>query len=599
MHRPIFLFLLATLVALVPYVSQAATPDEQVAVLLDEVWQYRLQEYPESATRSGVHVANDRLTSISLADSARRAAQSEAFLTRLRAIDPEALGSAARLERDLLLRELSNNLAEHSFRQELLPIDGRSGFHIEFPELPDWVPLRTVKDYENYVARLRAFPAQARGYVELMREGVRAGITPPAVILEGFEESITAHLVSSPQTSLLYKPFKNFPATISPADQERLTEAGRKAIAEAILPTYEFFLRFMTDEYVPACRTSVGALALPGGRDFYRFRVRKFTTLDTTPEEVHQRGLAEVQRIRSEMARVIERVGFDGDFAAFVQHLRTEPRFYAESDEQLLAACAAILKRADGELPTLFGALPRMPYGLKPVPAYIAPKTTAAYYMRPNGDGTKAGFFFLNTYDLRSRPLYMLEALALHEAVPGHHLQIALQQELEGLSPLRQNGGFTAFVEGWGLYAERLGLEMGFYEDPYSDFGRLSMEIWRACRLVVDTGLHYNGWTRDEAIAFMTENSALSLHNIRAEVDRYIGWPGQALAYKTGELKIRELRGLAEQRLGERFDVREFHDVVLRNGAVPLDVLERLVNEWLEEQRVAHEAPAADSPIVR
>lgn len=560
--------------------------------LLDEVWAYQLKEFPQFATRSGEHAYNDKLAKISVADSARRAAADEAFLQRLVAIDAAALSPDERLERDLLERDLRDSLAEHEFAQELLPVDSRSGFHISFPELPGWAPLSTVEDYDNYLARLEAFPEYARGYVELMREGVRRSVTVPAIILEGYEESIISHIVEDIESSLFFKPFKEFPDAIDEADRERLSQEGRRLIAEAIVPTYEFFLRFMREEYVPACRATVGASALPRGRDFYRHRVRKYTTLETTPEEVHARGLAEVERIRGEMDQIIEQVGFEGDFAAFVEHLRTTDRFYAESDEQLLAECAAILKRADGQLPAMFGLLPRMPYGLKPVPEYIAPKTTAAYYMRPNGDGSRAGFFYLNTYDLKSRPLYMLEALALHEAVPGHHLQIALQQELEGVSPLRKNSGFTAFVEGWALYAERLGLEMGFYEDPYADFGRLSMEIWRACRLVVDTGIHYFDWSRDEAIEFMTANSAMSDHNIRAEVDRYIGWPGQALAYKTGELKIRELRVQAESRLGDRFDVREFHDVVLRNGAVPLDVLDRLVSEWLDTQAPAVEAAA-------
>ncbi|MEO1497567.1 MAG: DUF885 domain-containing protein [Planctomycetota bacterium] len=573
--------------------SAAAAPGEELATLLDEVWATRLKEWPQFATRTGLHDDNDRLAKVSVADSARRAAIDEAFLKRLLAIDAAALSADERLERDLLVRDLRDDLSEHEFAQELLPIDSRSGFHVNFPELPDWVPLDTVEDHENYLARLRAFPEYARGYVELMREGLRRGVTVPAVILEGYEDSITAHIVEDVEESLFFKPVRDFPESFAAEDRERLEAGVRAAIADDIVPTYEFFLRFMREEYLPGCRATIGASALPRGRDFYRFRVKKYTTLDTTPEEMHARGLAEVARIRGEMDQIIERVGFDGDFPAFVEHLRTEDRFYADSDEALLAECAAILKRADGALPAMFGLLPRMPYGLKPVPDYIAPKTTAAYYMRPNGDGSRAGFFYLNTYDLKSRPLYMLEALALHEAVPGHHLQIALQQELEGLSPLRQNGGFTAFVEGWALYAERLGLEMGFYDDPYSDFGRLSMEIWRACRLVVDTGIHYYDWSRDEAIDYMRSNSAMSDHNIRAEIDRYIGWPGQALAYKAGELKIRELRATAEERLAGEFDVREFHDVVLGSGAVPLDVLERIVVEWLDTKSPIAEASRA------
>jgi uncharacterized protein (DUF885 family) len=340
----------------------------------------------------------------------------------------------------------------------------------------------------------------------------------------------------------------------------------------------------MKSQYVPNCRGTIAASALPHGRDYYRYCVEKFTTLnDRTPDEVHAIGLTEVARIRDEMDKIIRELKFDGDFAKFTAHLREDTKFYAKSAEELEKEVSFILKRIDGLLPKLFGRLPRMPYGVRQVPDFIAPQATFAYYQSPTGDGTRAGFFYINTYNLPSRPLYMLEALSLHEAVPGHHLQIALQQELEHLPPFRKYTGFTAFVEGWALYAERLGLETGFYEDPYDDFGRLTMEVWRACRLVVDTGIHHLGWTRDQAIEYMGANSAMPMHDIRAEVDRYIGWPGQALAYKTGEMKIRELRGEAETQLGEKFDVRAFHDVVLGSGALPLGMLETNVRAWIDE----------------
>ena len=593
-----FCVCLCSLTLLIGFGGGVSLADEtdasgSLATILEEVWETRMREWPQFATRSGDDRYNSQLAEIGLRASHRRAKQDHRFLERLDAITPEELTPQERLEYDLLHRKLSNSLEENQAKTHLMPIDGRTGFHISFPELPEWMPLESLQDYEDYLARLGAFPAYAEGHIELMREGMRQGIVVPAVILEGSDESVSAHVVEDPKLSLLYKPFKEFPSSIPESEHERLRAVAVEAISESIVPTYQRFGRFLAEEYVPNCRATIGASALPGGRDYYRFCVRKFTTLDTTPEEVHELGLAEVARIRSEMDGIIQEVGFEGHFAAFVEHLRSEKQFYAASEEEFLAACAAILKKADGEMPALFGALPRMPYGLKPVPDYIAPKTTAAYYQRPNGDGSKAGFFFLNTFDLSSRPKYTLEALALHEAVPGHHLQIALQQELEGLSPLRKNGGFTAFVEGWALYAERLGLEMGFYEDPYSDFGRLTMEIWRAARLVVDTGIHYKGWTREQAIEFLSANSAMSKHNIRAEVDRYIGWPGQALAYKSGELKIRELRALAENQLGKDFDVRSFHDTVLKNGAVPLDVLDRLVREWIDDQLADQPNPSA------
>lgn len=569
----------------------AAAPSDDLSQLIDDVWQWRLKESPLFATRTGDSRYNDRLGEVSLEAAERRHRDEGQFLNRAVAINDaqDGLSQSDRIELRLLIRDLEESLAEHDFGDHLMPINNRSGFHVSFPELPDYAPLEDVEDYENYLARLREFKGYVDGHIGLMREGVRRGLTIPAVILEGYEPSVDTHIVDDPEASLLYKPFNKFPDAVAEGERERLRTAARDAITSSVVEGYRRFALFMADEYVPNCRASIAASALPGGRDFYRFRVQKYTTLDLTPDEVHNRGLAEVKRIRAEMDQIIDDLDFQTDqedrFAAFVKHLRTSEEFFAETDRELMDYTSGILKRIDGELPKLFGRLPRMPYGLKPVPDYIAPKTTFAYYMRPSGDGTVAGFFFLNTYNLPSRPKYMLQALALHEAVPGHHLQIALQQELEGLSPLRKFGGFTAFVEGWALYAERLGLEVGFYEDPYSDFGRLTMEIWRASRLVVDTGIHYKGWTRQQAIDFLYANSAMTLHDIRAEVDRYIGWPGQALAYKTGELKIRELRARAEEKLGADFDVRSFHDAVLENGAVPLTVLEEQIDAWIGEQQ--------------
>jgi uncharacterized protein (DUF885 family) len=405
------------------------------------------------------------------------------------------------------------------------------------------------------------------------------------VVLTGIDETIRPHVVTDPEQSRLWAPFREFPAAVPASERARLQAAGRAAIEGSVVPGYRDFLAFITEEYVPGAREGIAAADLPDGRAYYDHLVRSFTTLDLTADEVHQTGLSEVARIRSEMEQVIRETGFRGDFAAFVEYLRTDPRFYVDTPEELLMHTAWVLKRMDGELPRLFGRLPRMPYGLKPIPDYIAPRTTTAYYSRPSGDGTQSGTYWLNTYDLRSRPLYEIEALSLHEAVPGHHLQIALQQELEGLPDFRRFSGFTAFVEGWALYAERLGLETGFYTDPYSNFGRLTYEMWRALRLVVDTGMHARGWSRQQAIDYMAENSALTLLNITNEVDRYIAWPGQALAYKIGELKIREMREHAERELGGAFDIRAFHDVVLESGAVPLSVLEGNVLRYIAEAR--------------
>ncbi len=565
-----------------PGFAQQAEASARLERLFAEAWEFALQENPLFATQVGDRRYNDRLPSVTVSDYQRRLVKQLSFLQRLDAIDKSSLSESERTSYDIFKRLGEDQVGELEFRSYLIPITNRNGFHVSFPQLPRRVPLRTVEDYENYIARLNAFSTYAQQHIDLMRIGVREGYTLPGVVLEGYEDAIDPHIVDEAAQSLLFEPFQGFPETIPPEDRERLTEAGIMAITESVVPGYRAFGEFMRAEYYASAREEIGASALPNGRAYYEHRVRRFTTLDDrTPEEVHQIGLTEVARIRGGMDEIIAEVGFEGDFEAFVRFLRTDPRFYVETAEELMEKTARVLKKMDGQLPRLFGALPRMPYGMRPVPDFIAPKTTTAYYNRPAGDGTQAGFYYINTYDLSSRPLYEIEALSLHEAVPGHHLQIALQQELEGLPDFRRFAGFTAFVEGWALYAERLGLEVGFYEDPYSNFGRLTYEMWRACRLVVDPGMHYLGWTRQQAIDFMAENSALSLHNITTEVDRYIAWPGQAVAYKTGELKIRELRERAELQLGDRFDVREFHDVVLGSGSVPLSVLESNVEEYI------------------
>lgn len=542
-----------------------------------------MAEDPLFATHAGDNRYNGRLPRETLADQVRRNEQQQAFLKRLEAIPRDELSRADQINYDIFRRQKQDAIAEFAFKQHLMPITNRSGFHVSFPELGIDVPLKTVQDYENYVARLEAFDQFVDDHVELMREGVKQKVTLPSVVLDDIDAVLKAQIVDDATKSALFEPLVEMPDDFDAATRERLAAAGKAAIAEHVVPGYQKLLKFMQDEYLPNCREQIGASALPDGRAFYRHRVRHHTTLDVDPQAVHDTGLAQVRRIKAEMLEVIRSTGFDGDFADFVEFLRTDPKFYADTPEQLLEKTSRVLKKADGALPALFGKLPRTPYGVREIPAFIAPRTTTAYYQPPAGDGTRAGFYYVNTYNLKSRPLYEIEALSLHEAVPGHHIQIALQQELEQQPDFRRFSHATAFVEGWGLYSERLGLELGFYEDPYSNFGRLSYEMWRACRLVVDTGMHYLGWTRQQAIEFMAENTALTLHNITAEVDRYISWPGQATAYKMGELKIRALRAQAEEKLGDRFDVRQFHDVVLGSGAVPLDVLEENVEAYIAE----------------
>jgi uncharacterized protein (DUF885 family) len=553
--------------------------------LFEADWEFYLQENPIFSTSYGDRRYNDRLRNVSTAASERRHARNKEVLAQLDTIDREALSPREQVNYDIFKRLKQTAVEEFEFGTYFMPITNRWGFHVQFPELPDRVPLKTVEDYEDYIARLSAFKAYSEAHIKLMREGIKEGYVLPAVAMAGSEGAIEPHVVDDPAKSLLYKPFEDFPDDISETEQNRLQKEGRMAIADSVVPGYKMFLEFMTGEYLPAARSDIAASSLPNGKAFYEYRVRRFTTLDLSPEEIHNIGLAEVARIREVMQEIIDAVGFEGSFQEFVEFLRTDDRFYVDTPEELMERVAFVLKKMDGELPGLFATLPRMPYGIKPVPDYIAPRTTTAYYNRPAGDGTRAGYYFVNTYDLKSRPLYEVEALSLHEAVPGHHLQIAIQQELSDIPNFRRFTGFTAFSEGWALYSERLGLEVGFYEDPYSDFGRLTYEMWRACRLVVDTGMHYLGWTRQQAIDFMATNTALTIHNITTEVDRYISWPGQALAYKIGELKIRELRSMAEEELGPKFDVREFHDVVLGSGAVPLDVLEMNVSVWIRSQK--------------
>ena len=556
----------------------------QLEQLFADDWEYQLKESPLFATFYGDKRYNAALPSVSVADNQRRLAQEKAFLTRLAEIDRNALSATHQLNYDIFKLLKQNDIAEYQFKTYLTPITNRSGFHVSFPQLADRVPLNSVEDYENYIARLNGFEVYAQSYIELMRAGIREGYVLPGITLKGIEGTIEPHIVKDASESLLFAAFEKFPDDIDEAAQANLTEAGKSAILNSVVPGYEAFLKFITEEYLPAAREDIAASSLPDGKAFYEHRVRLFTTLDITPKEVHKIGHSEVKRIRGEMEELIRKTGFEGSFQDFVQFLRTDDRFYVDSPKALMAQIALTLKLMDGQLPTLFKTLPRSPYGIKKIPDFIAPKTTTAYYNSPAGDGSKAGFYFVNTYDLRSRPTYEIEALSFHEAVPGHHLQIALQQEMENIPEFRKYASFTAFVEGWALYSERLGLEVGFYEDPYSDFGRLTYEMWRALRLVVDTGMHYFGWSRQKAIDYMAENSALTMHNITTEIDRYISWPGQALGYKMGELKIRELRAYSKEKLGDKFDVREFHEVVLGSGAVPMNVLEANVTDWVSNK---------------
>jgi uncharacterized protein (DUF885 family) len=552
--------------------------------LFTDHWDAFLRWEPTSATFFGDHRFDDQLPAATEEHFADWLKQLKKFRARLGRIERAGLEAGDRLNYDYFARMLDSEIGMLELHNYRLPISKTGGFHTSYPDLYQFSPFNTVHDYENYLARLGKLCGHFDEYIGLMRHGLRTGFIPPRVTLEGVDASLRAQIVDDPARSVFYEPFKQFPLSIGGVDQERLIEAARETVSRSIVPAYEALLKFLNEEYIPAARESIACAVLPNGPALYRNCIAYFTTLDLSPEEIHATGQSEVRRIRAEMDEVIRQTGFRGDFKSFIEFLRTDPRFYVDTPEALLKETGYLMKRIDGELPRLFKTLPRLPYGIRAIPDFSAPGQTTAYYFPGSGDGTRAGFYYVNTYDLKSRPLYEMEALSLHEAVPGHHLQLSLQQELSDLPDFRRFYNFTSYVEGWALYAERLGLEMGFYTDPYSNFGRLSYEMWRACRLVVDTGMHALGWSRQQAIDFMMANTSSTLLNVENEVDRYIAWPGQALAYKIGELKIRELRARAEKALGVKFNIREFHDLILLGGSLPLNVLEERVEGWIGKQ---------------
>ena len=552
--------------------------------VISDHWSWTLEQSPTFATTLGVRKYDDKLSDPSLAAYDASILAEKEFLRRLAALDRNALSEDERLNLDLLSLDLKNDIDASAFGGKFMAITNRAGPHTYIMGLPDELPFFTKADYQSYVTRLGDVPAYMDAAIARLDEGVKAGWTQPCEPMDGYEQTIRFHIVKKADESALMAPFKTKPASISDGDWMKLKSAAQTAVMKSVVPAIAKFADFYEGTYKPACRQKIGASSLPGGSDYYAYRARFFTTTDMTPEAIHQLGLSEVARIRKEMAGVIKSVKFDGDFKAFQEFLRSDPRFYAKTPLELMEKNALVAKRIDGELPKLFTRLPRMPYTLKEIPADIAEGTTTAYYEPPAGDGSRAGVYRVNTTKLETRPFYEIEALTLHEAVPGHHFQISLAQELD-LPEFRKFGGFTAYIEGWGLYAESLGLDVGFYEDPYSNFGRLSYEMWRACRLVVDTGMHAKGWSRQQAIDFMKDNTALSEHNIEAEVDRYITWPGQALAYKIGQLKFKELRARASKELGPKFDLRRFHDEVLGAGALPLSLVEARIDRWIAAEK--------------
>lgn len=503
---------------------------------------------------------------------------------KLLLIDRSKLAFDDQINIELLEHGIKDTLSIYEYKYYLNPLLSDVGFHTGIASRA-YTTFSNLKDAEKYITLLQDVPRYVEDFLHLMRRGLTIGISQPDIIVIGLEPTYKSHIVDSIENSIFWKPFANRPFNIKEDDWKVLQANASTAIKQKVIPSYKKIQSFFQNEYLQKTRKTLGASAFPQGIKFYEDRVRHYTTTKLSSEEVYQIGLSEVARIKSEMDKVITQVNFKGSFKEFISFLRTDTRFQPKSAETLLMEASYIAKKVDGKLPSLFGKLPRQPYTVAPVPEYLAPAYTTGRYSGAPIASKRSGEYWVNTYNLPSRTLYTLEALTLHEAVPGHHLQIALTQELENLPPFRKNFYINAFGEGWGLYSEYLGHEMGFYKDPYSLFGRLTYEMWRACRLVIDVGIHTKNWTRERAVAYLADHTALSLYEVNTEINRYISWPGQALAYKIGEIKIKEMRAKAELALKEKFDVRAFHDMVLSNGTVTLSLLDKMTEKFISEQQ--------------
>ncbi len=561
-----------------------ATPHDTLATIVADHWAWSLKNDPLLATHVGVHTYDAELGDPSLVEQDRQAAQARGFVDRLDALPKAGLTAADTVNVAILRRSLGTQIEANDFSERAIQFSNRAGWHTYFADLALQLPFFTRADYESYLARLAKVPAYAAASTAVTRVAIAHGDVLPCVVLGGFATSITGE-IREPTQSRFYLPFVTRPDAIPAADWPALQARAVAVIRDSVNPAYRAYADFYTRDY--KCRATIGASALPDGAAYYAFKVREQTTTTLTPAQIHDLGLSEVARIRAEMDALVARSGFKGDRAAYIAMLRSDPKYYARSPGELMAAAALTAKTIDGAMPRLFGHLPRLPYTVREIPAATADGTTTAYYQEGSAAAGVAGTYYVNTSHLDQRPLFELPALTMHEAVPGHHNQIALAQELDLPDFRRFATFFTAFVEGWGLYSERLGLDIGLYDTPEKQMGRLSYEMWRACRLVVDTGIHAQGWTKDQAVRFMADNTALSAANIDAEVNRYIADPGQALAYKLGELTIRRLRTKAETELGPKFDLRAFHDAVLEQGAIPLDLLETRMGAWIAARKAA------------
>lgn len=552
---------------------------------IDLLFDQTMLESPEFATQLGDPRGQGQWTDLSPAAIAARQQRDRQGLALLQSLDPENLDAVQQFNMMLLLDSMSTSVAGQQFPNHLLPMNQMGGPQQDAADMLAMMPRDSMAALENQLGRLENLPAYIEQSIALMQQGLEEGVTPPRITLRDVPQQIRNQLVDDLSKSPLLGAFTTLPVGVDPLQAASLQERAFKVYRERVVPAYERLLAFTENVYLPGARESIAAADLPNGQAWYAHNVAARTTTKMSPREIHELGLSEVKRIRGEMDKVIAESGFTGSFEEFLVFLRTDPQFYHTSADDLMREYRDIAKRADPELTKVFGRLPRNPYGIIPVPAYAEKSQTTAYYQRGSNKAGRPGYFFANTYALDTRPRWEMEALTLHEAVPGHHLQISLQQEMEDVPWFRQNPSYTAFSEGWGLYSESLGEEMGFYKDPYSKFGQLTYEMWRAVRLVVDTGMHALGWSREQAIEYFMANAGKQEHDIIVEIDRYIVWPGQALAYKVGELKFKELRAYAEAELGERFDIREFHDRALGQGAVPLTVLDQDMRAWVQSKK--------------
>ncbi len=579
----ISIILLLTLVNGQAKVSKKET--KKFHTLLSDIWNSQLELTPESAAYFGNVKYNDQLNEVSADWYSKQNEIFEQALKELDDIKTEKLSEDDKINWQMQKTALINNLADNHFYEYQMPITAEGSFHVNLASMHRYSQFRNITDFKNYLKKMQQVPRVIRQHMDNMKAGIKRGFTQPQVIIQHYPEFIEKYIKSDGTESTFYEPFKIKPQHIDQNTFDQFQQQAQDIIENQINPAYQSFKSFMENDYLPNARKTIGAKNLPDGVAYYQQQIKEYTTLDWTPEKIHQIGWQEVKRIRTEMEQIIKDLAFEGSFADFIEFLRTDEQFYAKTPEALLKEASYIAKKMDGKLPALFTRLPRQPYTVNPVPEGIAPNYTTGRYVSAPLDSTRPGQYWVNTYALEKRPLYNLEALTFHEAVPGHHLQNALSAELNNLPNFRRYSYISAFGEGWGLYCEKLAKEVGFYQDPYSDFGRLTYEMWRAMRLVVDTGMHAMDMSREEAIKLMEENTALSKHNVRTEIDRYIAWPGQALSYKLGEIKIWELREKAEQALGNSFDIRTFHDTVLAKGSVPLSVLERMIDDYIKKQK--------------